>query len=173
MAKIQKEQYSQIMKVFREGNVDKLTSLQRAIPDFSSGRDDFIGRHWIVNAVSVGTPEVVKWFLENSRCLNFRDEEGYTLLHVAIDRADEDKYAIIESLIRYGAALNLKGINDWTPLHLAAARNDARSVEMLLLAGADPSIRTTIDGCWTPEEEAELLGSADAISVFKQHSRNS
>ncbi|MEZ5901205.1 MAG: ankyrin repeat domain-containing protein [Hyphomicrobiaceae bacterium] len=162
------DRYNRIMRVLRSGDLDELAALKVADPNFADSRDDFLGRHWIINAISVGRPNAVRWFVQNAKEKIFRDEEGYTLLHAALDRCDNDKYTVLQLLIEQGAALNLKGINEWTPLHLAAARDDERAVEMLLAAGADPAIRTGIDGNLTPEEEAEMLGSAGALAAFRR-----
>ena len=55
--------------------------------------------------------------------------------------------------------MNLKGVNDWTPAHMAAARDDVEALRVLVAHGADVSIRTTIDGYATPLEEARNLAS--------------
>ena len=58
-------------------------------------------------------------------------------------------------------------MNDYTPLHYAAARDDARAVELLLAHGADPDARTRIDDRAKPLEEAERLGSTRAARVLR------
>ena len=63
--------------------------------------------------------------------------------------------------------MNARGINQWTPAHLAAARNDVRALEILVRFGADLSILTEIDGFTTPLEDARFFGSADAVEYLE------
>ena len=48
-------------------------------------------------------------------------------------------------LLDDGVRLNKQGINDWTPLHLAAARDDVEASKLLIEQGASTSIRTRIN----------------------------
>ncbi|HEY7215050.1 MAG TPA: ankyrin repeat domain-containing protein, partial [Thermoanaerobaculia bacterium] len=67
-----------------------------------------------------------------------------------------------------GADLNQRGLNDWTPLHYAASRDDAAAIELLAAKGADLDARTRIDDFATPLEEAESLGRAKAVKALNQ-----
>jgi ankyrin repeat protein len=95
--------------------------------------------------------------------LDFTDEEGYTPLHCAIDREAADRHEILDLLLRAGAPVNLKGIDDGTPAHRAAARDDVEALRILVRYGADLSIRTNIDDYATPIERARNLGSHNAL----------
>jgi ankyrin repeat protein len=53
---------------------------------------------------------------------------------------------------------NQRGINDYTPLHMAVSEHNLRAVDLLLKAGAAPCLRTRIDNCETPRELAEKVG---------------
>ena len=54
---------------------------------------------------------------------------------------DDDVRAIL-TLIKLGAPINASSCdNDWTPLHVAAACNNAVAVAVLLHHGADPNTR--------------------------------
>ncbi|MCA9031264.1 MAG: ankyrin repeat domain-containing protein [Planctomycetaceae bacterium] len=68
-----------------------------------------------------------------------------------------------------GADISRRGINDWTPLHYAAARNYSKCVALLLERGADPEARTNIDDYTTPIEEAAMLGKRVAVEVLLEH----
>lgn len=71
-------------------------------------------------------------------------------------------------LLDRGADIQARGVNDWTPLHFAAASNDLPMIELLLSRGADPNARTAIDDRATPMEEAELLGKTEAVALLRK-----
>jgi ankyrin repeat protein len=85
-----------------------------------------------------------------------------------LSSARADKYEIIELLLASGADIQQRGINDWTPLHYAAANDDVEAMERLLAHGADPAARTTIDHCATPLEEAAHLGRTEALRALRK-----
>jgi len=62
---------------------------------------------------------------------------------------------ILKLLLTFKSDPNQRGINDYTPLHMAVSEHNLRAVELLLQAGADPRLRTRIDDCETPREMAE------------------
>lgn len=149
--------YDDIMKAIIDGDIQLLEEYSLMIDDFPKGKDHFIQRNWITNAVDCGTYDVIKWMIDKGVSLIFEDEEGYSILHSAIDSNNHDKYSVLNLLIESGADINAYGINDWTPAHMAAARNDTESLKILIRHGADLSIRTRIDDYATPLEEAQML----------------
>ena len=76
----------------------------------------------------------------------------------------------MELLLSRSVNIQQRGVNDYTPLHYAAARNDAKLIELLLAHGADPNARTRIDEFATPTQEAELLRCAEAVEVLRNAS---
>ena len=74
-------------------------------------------------------------------------------------RADVDE--VLRVLLSFGADANERGINDYTPLHMAVAERNLLAVQILLEAGADPDLRTRIDDCDTPLEMAQAAGLTD------------
>lgn len=161
------DDYSSIMNILVGEDMKDLNLVDQEKHDFPFGVDDFIGRRWIINAIDGGSVEAVRWMLNKGVSLQFRDEEGYTVLHACVERKHKGKYEIMRDLVAAGADINAKGLNDWTPLHMAAARNDVEAVEILLASGADTTIRTTIDNFATPEEEAISLGAIEAAQFIR------
>jgi ankyrin repeat protein len=73
---------------------------------------------------------------------------------------------IIRLLLSFGTDPNQRGINDYTPLHMAVAERNAAAVEILLDGGADPELRTRIDNYDTPLQMAEAAGLTDIASML-------
>lgn len=162
--------YDDIMKPLMAGDVATLEEIASIVDDFPGGKDDFISRHWITSAIDCGTKEVVAWMLSKKVPVVFRDDEGFTVLHSAIDRGKPDQIEVIKMLLEAGADINAHGINDWTPAHHAAVRNDVEALKVLVESGADLTIRTRIDEYATPLEEAEILGnSPDAVAFLRNN----
>lgn len=70
----------------------------------------------------------------------------------------QDVLDILKLLLAFKSDPNQRGINDYTPLHMAVGERNLAAVEVLLEAGADPRLRTRIDECETPREMAESMG---------------
>jgi ankyrin repeat protein len=80
--------------------------------------------------------------------------------------ARPDVAEIIKLLLSFGADPNQRGLNDYTPLHMAAGEGNLPAVELLIAAGADPRLRTRIDDCETPREMAQKMGRSDMAELL-------
>ena len=159
--------YQRVMTALASGEPAQWEAIAAELPGFPDGVDDFIHRRWIVNALGSGSAASVEWMLKKGVDLDFRDEEGYTPLHAVIERRAPDRHELLDLLLRAGAPVNRKGINDWTPAHMAAARDDVEALRILVGYGADLSIRTAIDEYATPLEEARHLGKDNAARYLE------
>jgi ankyrin repeat protein len=105
---------------------------------------------------------------------NPADHDGFPPLIAALScsrshpgaTARPDVQEILELLLRAGADPNQRGLNDYTPLHMAVAEGNAGAVRLLLTHGADPALRTRIDDLETPREIAEALGHVELAAVL-------
>ena len=147
-----------------ELRLEELSALEDSFP---RGCDGFIGRRWIINAIDCGALKSVQWILQHDVELQFRDEEGYTPVLSAIERVKGDRYEVLRLVLSAGADVNGKGINDYTPAHLAALRDDVEALRILVQFGADLSIRTNIDLYETPLGEAKHFDSKAAIEFLQ------
>jgi len=85
---------------------------------------------------------------------------------VAGSKARPDVTEILTLLLSFGADPNQRGLNDWTPLHMAVAERSLDAVRILLAGGADPVLRTRIDDCLTAREEAERAGLREIAELL-------
>ena len=83
--------------------------------------------------------------------------------------ARSDVLEIVKLLLSFGADPNQRGIHDYTPLHMAAAKRNVPAMEVLLEGGADPRLRTRIDDYETPREMAESAGLVEDSQNFSPH----
>src|SRR5262245_28418436 len=82
------------------------------------------------------------------------------------ERTDVDE--IVRLLLAFGADPNQRGINDYTPLHMAVAERNHSAVHILLEGGADPDLRTRIDECETARDLADAAGLADLSALLER-----
>jgi hypothetical protein len=87
----------------------------------------------------------------------------------ATKRADVDE--IIRLLLSFGADPNRRGINDYTPLHMAVAERNLLALQILLDGGADPELRTRIDACETPLDMAKGAGLSEVVAMLERKGR--
>nr|WP_246682682.1 ankyrin repeat domain-containing protein [Mesorhizobium sp. B3-2-1] len=99
---------------------------------------------------------------------NYGDHAGFPSIIAALSTERADKVDIIRILVDHGADPDMRGVNDWTPLHYGVAMRDAEAIRLLLTAGADPSLRTRIDHYTTALEEAEIAGFELGASLLRE-----
>lgn len=171
------QNYRYILGRLKKGikwNWDKMASV---LPTFPNGVDGVAGRKWIINAIDCGSMEAIKWMLSKNIDVVFVDKEGYSVLHACMDREASDKYKIMQLLIDYHADINIgakveqMALNSWSPLHMAAVRNDLKAIEILLKNGADRNLITCVDDYCNAEEEARYYGNIAAADLIRNFER--
>ncbi|WP_162944096.1 MULTISPECIES: hypothetical protein [unclassified Rhizobium] len=88
----------------------------------------------------------------------------------SVTRSNErpDRNSILALLLDNGAPVNAHGINDWTPAHMAAVREDIEVPLLLTEHGATLSIPTHVNDCKTPLEEARSLGQMVSVRFLEE-----
>ncbi len=86
--------------------------------------------------------------------------------------ARPDVLDIMKLLLQFGADPNQRGINDYTPLHMAVGEQNLAAVRLLLEAGADPELRTRIDDYETPREMAVSAGLGEIAEALGASGKN-
>lgn len=98
---------------------------------------------------------------------NYEDPAGFPSLIAALSTKRPDKLEVVRLLLKHGADPNMRGVNDWTPLHYAVSLRDTEAIRLLLASGADPSLRTRIDDYETALEGADQAGFEAGASLLR------
>ena len=166
--------FQQIHDAFGVGDLDALRSLlgdPLATPEGTMG--DLIGPP-LVYAIYHSPLSFIRTLLDAGADPNVPVDDGFPPLIAALTTSVEhpgatrrdDVDEILRALLSSGADPNQRGLNDYTPLHLAVEQRNLRAVQLLMEAGADPEQRTRIDDCTTPREMAAAAGLADFSAVL-------
>lgn len=160
------ERFFKIDRAFRIGD---LAALRAAVDDSASVPNGPLplGFGYCLEYAIYHSPlAFIRTLLEIGADPNPDDHAGFPPLIAALScsrsvpgaTARMDVVAIIELLLSFGADPNQRGINDYTPLHMAVDVQYKAAVKILLEAGADPQLRTRIDECETAFEMAMKAG---------------
>jgi uncharacterized protein len=158
-----------IHQAYQRGDLEALKALLGEPADFPNCRGPAgVGEIILEYAIYHSPLPFVRMLLELGADPNYQDDAGFPALIAALSTARPDRYEIVELLLSFGADIHARGLNDWTPLHCAAASDDLAAIELLLARGADPTARTRIDDYATPLEEAEILGRTEAVHLLRK-----
>jgi ankyrin repeat protein len=158
-----------IHDAYRRGDLAALKRLLGDPPDFPNCREPAgVGEIILEYAIYHSPLAFIRTLLEQGADPNYQDRTGFPSLLAALSTDRVDCYEIIDLLLAFGADIQQRGLNDWTPLHYTAATDDVEGIRLLLAHGADPDARTRIDHCATPLEEAEILGRAEAVRLLRE-----
>jgi hypothetical protein len=166
--------FERINDAFRRGD---LAALRAAVDDPSivpNGRMPITIGSCLVYAIYHSPLSFIRTLLEIGADPNAPADDGFPPLIAALSctrevpgakrRTDVDD--VIRLLLSFGADVNQRGLNDYTPLHMAVAERNLLAIQLLLDHGADPDLRTRIDDCETPIEMAKAAGLTDASALL-------
>jgi len=170
------KKFQLIEDAFRRGDLE---GLRAALDDpnlVPHGRmPDAVGS-CLVYAIYHSPLAFIRTLLEIGADPNAPADDGFPPLMAALSsgrdvpgakpRRDVDD--VIRLLLSSGCDPNQRGINDYTPLHMAVAERNALAVQILLDGGGDPDLRTRIDDCETPLEMARAIDRADMVAILER-----
>ena len=168
------KQFQRVHDAFRDGDLEALRAAVGDPAAVPNGRMPGTIGSCLVYAIYHSPLAFIRTLLEMGADPNAPVDDGFPALIAALSctrevpgatrRTDVDD--IVRLLLSFGADPNRRGINDYTPLHMAVAERNALAVQTLLDSGADPELRTRIDECETPLEMAESAGLADIAATL-------
>jgi uncharacterized protein len=156
-------------RAFKTGGRAALESVLGNPPDFPNCRmpDGLgVGAYPLDYAIYWSPLPFIIELIEAGAELNHPADDGFPSLMAALASDRINRLAVLSVLLENGADTGQRGINDWTPLHYAVVQRDLPAVEILLDYGADPKVRTRIDDCTTPYEDAVTTGFTEAAAVM-------
>lgn len=158
-----------VHEAYKRGDLAALRAALGDPPDFPNGRNPPGFEAGCLEYAIYHSPlAFIRTLLELGAEPNYPDDAGFPCLIAALSTGRRDRLAIVELLLAHGAEIEQRGINDYTPLHYAAATDDAQAIELLLARGADPGARTRIDDRASPLEEAQMLGRKAAVQALER-----
>ena len=170
------EKFKKIDAAFREGD---LAALRAAVDDPASvpnGPMPLTIGSCLEYAIYHSPLPFVRTLLEIGADPNPADHAGFPPLIAALSCSRPrpgspgrpDVLEILRLLLAFKSDPNQRGINDYTPLHMAVSENSLQAVELLLQAGAAPRLQTRIDDCETPREMAEKAGLREIAELLAE-----
>ena len=160
-----------IDQAFSAGDLDALKAAVADPSAIPNGLMPLTVGSCLVYAIYHSPPAFIRTLLEIGADPNAPIDDGFPPLIAALSctrevsgskpRTDVDD--ILKLLLSSGVDANQRGINDYTPLHMAVAEGNALAVQRLLDGGADPELRTRIDECETPLEMARSLQAKHSL----------
>jgi ankyrin repeat protein len=167
-------QFKRIDAAFRAGD---LAALRTAVDDpdaIPNGPMPLTIGRCLEYAIYHSPLAFIRELLEIGADPNPADHAGFPPLIAALtcgrdapgSTARPDVLDIIELLLAFGADPDQRGINDYTPLHMAVEERNPGALELLLAAGADPRLRTRIDDGETPRELAQRSGLTGIVALL-------
>jgi ankyrin repeat protein len=177
----EQRRFIRIHDAFRAGDLEALRAALEdpdAIPNGTEPRDF---APFLVYAIAWSPLTFIRTLLELGANPNVQVNDGFPPLITALTYSRETAGAlkreprevldIVRLLLSFGCDPNQRGINDYTPLHMAVAERNAMAVHILLEHGADPELRTRIDDYETPLEAARRAGLDDIAAILERKGR--
>lgn len=131
LSKNAEAQFAQAAEAMASSDIRWLEAYTAEHSDFVGGYDPLEGSPWFHVAVSLGTPEVVRWMLAAGADIEQLDLRGFSPLFHAILREDEHAVDVVHTLLKSGANTGVCNIYGETPVQLAASVGQTAIVDML------------------------------------------
>lgn len=173
------DQFKMIDAAFHNGD---LIALRAAVDDpdrIPNGPMPLTIGHCLEYAIYHSPLAFIRTLLEIGANPNPTDHSGFPPLIAALSCSHSqpgspgrrDVLDVIQLLLAFGANPDQRGLNDYTPLHMAVSERNLPALRLLLEAGADPRLRTRIDDYETPYEMAAQARLFEIAQVLAEYER--
>ena len=171
------EQFKTIDTAFRMGDLDALRAAVDEPDKFPNGPMPLTIGKCLEYAIYHSPLSFIRTLLEIGADPNPADHIGFPPLIAALSCSRShpgsperpDVLDILKLLLSFGADPNQRGLNDYTPLHMAVSERKLRAIELLLEKGANPRLRTRIDDCETPREMASKADLSQIAALLGEY----
>lgn len=163
-------------EAFVAGDVSRIRALLGEPEDFpNSPGPDWLG-DLLIYAIYWSPLSTIEELLALGADACVEVDDGFPPLIAATDRDSkaerDDRVEVVRLLLQHGADPNVRGLNDGTSLHHVVWKHQGWSahldaVRVLLESGADPHLKTRIDDCTSPLEDAEAMGAPELASLLR------
>ena len=150
------------------GDTDAIRARVFEDPSYVHERD-YLNDTPLLSVIAFDDHDLVRFLIEHGADPNVEVDDGYTCLLTAIESEAAESVQVVAELIEAGADIHARGINGWTPLHMAANRGHVEKARLLIDAGADVNCRTEIDALETPLMEAASRGQPGTARLLLEH----
>ena len=113
----------------------------------------------LFDAIKKGDIEAVRKHLDAGADVNTKDEDGYTLLTVAVAYGSKE---IVDLLIVNGGDVNAKNDGGSTPLNIATAQGHKEIVELLIFNGVDVN-------AFDPQVREKSIEMYEVADILRKH----
>ena len=169
------ERYRRLDAAFRTGDMDALRAELGTVDGFPNVIADQAMGACLPYAIYHAPLDLIEALLEAGADPNWPVDDGFPPLIAALTCSTAapgatvrtDVHTLIEMLLAHGADVDQRGLDDFTPLHLAAAQGDLGAIDILLAHGADPNTATRIDDYETPLEVAAAAGHTAVVERLR------
>ena len=140
-----------------------------AVPAFPNGPGPSlaVGRIVLQYAIYHSPLAMIAELLAAGADANYPDHAGFPALITALSTNRPERRDILILLLAGGADPNQRGVNDLTPLHYAAGRDDIQAMQLLLDHGADRDARARVDDFETALDVAQRAAARKAIALLQ------
>lgn len=160
--------HNRIHSAFLEGDLRAIRSELGDPVDFPNSPWGECGDYCLDYALYHSPISLVRELLQLGADPNYPDS-GFPSLFAALTSNHQDRCDRIHLLLDFGADIQQRGVNDYTPLHFAVSNDNGDAVTLLLSRGADASARTRIDHYATPLEEGLRFGHSMGVDALRRH----
>lgn len=171
------EQFQKIDAAFRIGDLAALRAAVDNPESVPNGLMPLVIGSCLEYAIYHSPLAFIRTLLEIGADPNPADHSGFPPLIAALSSGREgsglharsDVLEIITLLLSFGADPDQRGLNDYTPLHMAVGERNLSALKLLLERGADPRLKTRIDDYETPREMAEKAGLSEFAALLREY----